>query len=600
MAPGDVPDSRPLPLPEIAAALPDLPGVYRFFDRAGTLLYVGKAKSLRRRVRTYFGGRARLGPRIAKMVSEVARLETTITPTEDDALLLESDQIKARQPRYNILFRDDATYPYLKISGHRYARLLFFRGNPGAGCFGPFPNSRAVKESIRLLQRVFRLRTCSDAMLANRSRPCLLHQIGRCSAPCVGLIDEREYAQDAAAALAFMRGDSSAVTADLAAQMEQASAGRDYERAARLRDSINALAEVRHRSAVSGGAEDADFIGAHCAGGAGAVRLAAVRGGRMVGEIDFFATAAGDAAPADLISAFVGQHYGRHRMPARVVVMNCGLAAAALADQVETAGGRFIVAPRRAELERVRLCCTNAAAALAERGGGGRSLQLLADRIGGGPVGRFDCFDVSHSMGEKAVASCVVCIDGRMEKRLYRRMRLADSSGGDDCAGIREAVFRRYRRASSEPGALPDLVVVDGGAGQVGAAVEALAAAGAGGCRVLGIAKGAGRRPGCETLMTGDGQVVDLPPTDRGFHLLQNARDEAHRFALAYHRKRRDRSRRGSLLDDVEGVGPKLRRAILNEFGGLQGLRRAGTSDLTRIKGVGAELARRIYLALHR
>ena len=593
-----MPSSRPHPLHKKAAALPDRPGVYRFFDPAGTLLYVGKAKSLRRRVRTYFGGRARLGPRIAMMVSEVSRLETTITPTEDDALLLESDQIKSRQPRYNILFRDDATYPYLKISGHRYARLLFYRGNPGAGCFGPFPGVQAVRESIRLLQRAFRLRTCSDAMLANRSRPCMLYQIGRCSAPCVGLIEEREYAQDAAGALAFMRGDSSAVSADLAAQMEQASAGCDYERAARLRDSINALAEVRHRSAVSGGAADADFIGAHCDGSGGALRLAAVRGGRMVGEIDFFASGAGDAAPADLISAFVGQHYGRHRPPVRVVVMQCGLSAAALADQIEHIGVRFIVAPRGAELERVRLCCANAAAALADRGGG-QALALLARRIGMEKIGRFDCFDVSHSMGEKAVASCVVCIDGRMEKRLYRRMRLTASRGGDDCAGIREAVFRRYRQDRSSPGAPPDLVVVDGGAGQVGAAIKALAAAGAGACRVLGIAKGAGRRPGCETLMAGDGQVIDLPPTDRAFHLLQNARDEAHRFALAYHRKRRDRSRRQSLLDDVEGVGPKLRRAILNEFGGLQGLRRAGPSDLTRIKGVGAELARRIYLALH-
>ena len=592
-------DSAPQPLLAKAASLPDRPGVYRFFDRAGTLLYVGKAKSLRRRVRTYFGKRARLGPRVAMMVSEIDRLETTITPTEDDALLLESDQIKSLQPRYNILFRDDATYPYLRISAHRYPRLSFYRGRPGADCFGPFPSVWTVRESIRLLQRAFRLRTCSDAMLANRSRPCMLHQIGRCSAPCVGLIDERQYAADAAAAAAFMRGDSSAVSADLAAQMEQASSKRDYERAARLRDSINALAGVRHRSAVSGGAEHADFIGA-CRDDSGcALRLAAVRGGRMVGEIDFFASASGDVSPADLICAFVGQHYGRHRPPPRVVVMKCGLSASALAGLVESGGVRFIVAPRGDELERVRLCCANAAAALADRAGGGRALQLLARRIGGGAIGRIDCFDVSHSMGEKAVASCVTCIDGRMEKRLYRRMRLAAASGGDDYAGMREAVCRRYRQAGSNPGVLPDLVVVDGGAGQVRAAVAALASVGAGDCRVLGIAKGPDRRPGCETLVDGAGLVIEMAPTDQAMHLLQRVRDEAHRFALAYHRNRRDRDRRGSLLDRVEGVGPKLRRAILNEFGGLQGLRRAGVRDLTRIKGVGAELARRIYLALH-
>ncbi|MCY4324452.1 MAG: helix-hairpin-helix domain-containing protein, partial [Betaproteobacteria bacterium] len=329
-----------------------------------------------------------------------------------------------------------------------------------------------------------------------------------------------------------------------------------------------------------------------------AVRLAAVRGGRMVGESDFFASRLAEGAGvADLIGAFVGQHYGRHRPPPRVVIMQCGLSAAALAAQIEGRAPGFIVAPRGGERERVQLCCANAAAALAERDGG-REMQQLAGRIGIAQIGRFDCFDVSHSMGEKAVASCVVCIDGKMEKRLYRRMRLAAERGGDDCAGIREAVARRYRQAERQAATLPDLVVVDGGAGQVGAAVEALADA-AFSCRVLGIAKGPGRRPGCEKLICDDGQIIDLAPTDRAFRMLQNARDEAHRFALAYHRKRRDRSRRSSLLDDVEGVGPKLRRAILNEFGGLHGLRKAGPGDLTRIKGVGTELARRIYLALH-
>ena len=583
-----------------AAALPDKPGVYRFFDRADTLLYVGKARSLRKRVRSYFAGSSgRLAPRVAKMVSEVARLESTITPSEDDALLLESDQIKSRQPRYNILFRDDATYPYLKISGHRYPRLSFYRGKPGDDCFGPFPNAWAVRESVRLLQRAFRLRTCSDAMLANRSRPCMLHQIGRCSAPCVGLISAADYAKDAAAASAFMRGSSSTVSADLAEQMEAASAARDYERAARLRDSINALAGVRHRSAVSGGSGNADFIGAHRDASGCAVRLASVRWGRMVGEIDFFAPAAADLALADLICAFVGHHYGRHRPPPRVVVMKCGLSAATLAEQIEDGSTRFIVAARGGELERLRLCCANAAVALSERGRGAQALQQLARRVGLPRIGRFDCFDVSHSMGEKAVASCVVCINGRMEKKLYRRMRLAADLGGDDCAGIREAISRRYRQAAANPGALPDLVVVDGGVAQVSAAGQALAAAGAGNLPVLGIAKGPGRRPGCETLIAGDGQIIEMAPTERAFHLLQNARDEAHRFALAYHRARRDRSRSRSLLDDVEGVGPKLRRAILNEFGGLQGLRRAGPRDLTRIKGVGAELARRIYFALH-
>ncbi len=585
-----------------ARRLDDAPGTYRFYDAGGALLYVGKAKSLRKRVGSYFGAAAQKQPRTRLMAGRIDRIDVTVTPTEADALVLEHEQINSLKPRYNVYFRDDKSYPYLRITDHRYPRVASHRGKPDGGCHGPYPSAWAVGESVRVLQQAFRIRTCKDSDFATRTRPCLLHQIGRCSAPCVGLIGEKEYGADVDRARRFVRGGDGEVVAELTARMEEASGRRDYEEAARFRDSIKALADIRHESAVTGGAPEADFIGLHAGDGGVAVRLVAVRGGRCVGEIDFFPENADGVSADEVLGSFVAQHYRRHRLPARVVA-RCGLEPAALERLAGGGKARFVTRPQGGERKRVELACENAAAALRRRdlaaGEAAATLERLAGLLEIPPPARIDCIDVSHSMGEEAVASCVVCAGGVMDKRLYRRYRLRKAPGGDDYAGIRETVSRRYRGAGEDPSVLPGLVVIDGGAGQVSAVNEALDSLQAGQTPVLGIAKGPERKPGAETLITGHGEILEVPPADAAFRLLQRMRDEAHRFALAGHRRRRDRKRRASALEEIEGIGPSKRRALVNEFGGLQGLKRASVSDLSRIRGVGGELARRIYRALH-
>lgn len=597
-----MPDVRKLEtLRAQARSLPDEPGIYRFFSGTNKLLYIGKARSLRRRASSYFGRTDSASPRVRMMCARIARLEFTVTPTEGDALVLEHDQIKQLKPLYNVLFRDDKSYPYLRISSHAHPRISFHRGKPRDDCYGPFPSSWAVRESIRVLQRAFKLRTCADSMFNNRSRPCLLHQIGRCSAPCVGRVDVAQYAADVNAAQRFLRGRATEVSDELTARMEQAALAQDYEQAASLRDSINALAEIRHRSAVTGGAANADFIGLHTGEHGSAVRLTAVRDGHLVGEIDSFPENAEGVTADELLAAFVAQHYARQRPPERVVA-RCALHGGMLARLAGSAGGKFVTSPRGAERDRIELCERNAAAALARRSHDSAAacsrMARLAAKLNVARLERMECFDISHTMGEAAMAACTVCIAGKMDPSRYRRYRLRTAAGGDDCAGLRETLARRYRNARAEPSCLPDLVIVDGGTAQVGAAVRTLQELGAAQQAVLGIAKGAARRPGTETLITGEGEILELQPTDPAFLLLLQARDEAHRFALAGHRRRRDKSRRSSVLDTVEGIGPGRKKSLLGEFGGLGGLRNASVSDLARIRGVGEELARRIYQAL--
>ena len=578
------------------------PGVYRFYDAANTLLYVGKAKSLRKRVRTYFSTTKQQTPKLRLLANAICRIETTVTPTESDALVLEHEQIKTLRPRHNVMFRDDKSYPYVRLSNHAYPRLSSFRGKPGDDCYGPYPSGWAVRESIRVLQRVFQLRTCTDADFAQRTRPCLLHQIGKCSAPCVNAVSTEDYTAAVTNAHRFMQGDDDAVSADLATKMEAAAARQDYEQAARHRDSLQALADVRHRSAVTGGPPEADFIGLYQGQEGNSVHLSAVRSGRLVSDIDFFPENADGDCAADILTAFVAQHYDRHRAPARVI-LSCPGDAAALARLAGRPHTTVITRPQGRERERVAMATANAAAAVKSRSTSVSSAQTALKRLGDllqrPDLARVDCFDISHSMGEEAVAACVVCIAGTMQTKLYRRYRLRATAGGDDYGGMRETMERRYRTAVHDPSVLPDLVVVDGGAGQVSVAAATLAPLGGMDVTILGIAKGAKRTPGRETLLTADGEILDVPPADPAFRLLQRMRDEAHRFALAGHRKRRDKRRRGSVLEEVVGIGPALRRRLINEFGGLQGLRQASTTDLSRIKGLGTELAHRIYRALH-
>lgn len=587
--------------PAQAKRLPRAPGVYRFYDETGVLLYVGKASSLRARVMTYFQANAAKLPRNRLMVPRISRVEFTVTPTANDALLLEQEQIKGHGPRYNVLFRDDKSYPYLRISEHSHPRLALYRGKPRKDCHGPFANGWAVRESIRVLQRVFRLRTCTDSSFTSRTRPCLLHQIGQCSAPCVDHPDARSYAADVASARAFLAGAEREVTAALTTQMEAAAAREEFEDAARLRDSINALAEVRQLSAVTGGATEADFIAVYQGEAGTAVRLAAVRGARLVSELDFFPSNATDATADEVLAAFCTHHYAKHLVPRRVVVQS-HIEAAVLRQLLGAAQVTVVTHPRGNDRERLAMVARNAQQALATHGStraaADEALTQLGEVLGIPAPRRIDCFDVSHSTGEAAVASCVVCVAGQMESRLYRRFNLRTTTPGDDCGGMREAVARRYRTAPTDPQVVPELLLIDGGSAQV-AVVSATLADLAPHVPVLGIAKGAGRKPGLETLLTDAGELLELAPHTPAFRLLQRIRDEAHRFALDSHRKRRDRKRRGSKLEEVEGIGPQRRRQLINEFGGLAGLRKASPRDLSRIQGVGSELARRIYQALH-
>ena len=581
--------------------LPNTPGVYRFFDSEDKLLYVGKATSLKNRVRSYFQTNAMKMPRNQLMVPCIARLETTVTPTANDALLLEQDQIKSLEPKYNVLFRDDKSYPYLKVSKHKYPRLSLHRGIPDKGCHGPFANGWSVRESIRILQKIFLLRTCTDSNFASRTRPCLLHQIKQCSAPCVEHEDAVNYAQKVDEAKQFLAGNNTIVTKRLTKQMDDASKAQNYELAARLRDSIKALADVQQMSSVTGGATDADYITVVQSEVASVVRLAAVRGARIVSELNFFPKNANNASNEEIIIAFCSHHYTKHFVPSRIFV-NTNLSPTAISQAVGSTNVNVITKPQKFDKERLAMVAQNAEVALAThsttQSSNAQALQELADELSMPPIKRIDCFDVSHTMGNQTSASCVVCIDGQMENKRYKRFNIRSVDSGDDYAALQEAVMRRYKRSIVESLPLPDLVLIDGGIGQVNAVSKVFAQLGLD-VMLLGIAKGAERKPGLETLVTGDGELIDIAPVSLSFRLLQKIRDEAHRFALASHRHRRNKKSISSILDQIEGVGPQRRRLLINEFGGLAGLRKASPRDLTRIEGVGSQLARRIYQALH-
>ena len=574
--------------------LPPLPGVYRFVDGSGGALYVGKAANLKKRVASYFH-RTRRSPRIRLMLEAARDLEVTVAASEHAALLLENSLIKALRPRYNILFRDDKSYPRLRLTAHAYPRLMFARGEAKDGAsFGPFPDSGAVRETINMLQRVFRLRTCADSVFMNRARPCLLHGIGRCSAPCVNAVPPAQYAADVRGAKTLLAGDGRGVEADLRARMESASAQREYEKAAALRDRLRALAVMRARHFVDDpDAADADYVGAHCEDGGACVNVVMVRGGRRLGERRFFSQSAPSATAAETLAAFIGQHYGGMENPPVVV-------AAARPDPLPPESLRVILSPRGAQKRRACEAAQNAAVALAmrrsKRDAAEKKLRALGERLQTPPPSRIECFDVSHSAGELPTAARVVFIDGAPRVSEYRRYAIA-AKGGDDAAAIGEAAGRCYRRAVAENAPLPALLLIDGGAAQLRAARAALPKEAS--FPILAVAKGAGRKPGREKLIADDGEIFRLDAADPAFHLLLEVRDEAHRFAVDGHRRRRDKKRRTSVLEQIDGVGPKLRRALIGYFGGLRGLRAAGAAELIKIKGVSPRLAKRIYDSLH-
>jgi excinuclease ABC subunit C len=586
------------------ATLTDAPGVYRMLDVAGAVLYVGKAKNLKKRVSSYFQKTGH-SPRIALMLQQVAGMETTTTRSETEALILENTLIKKLKPKYNILFRDDKSYAYIGLSGGAFPRLFYHRGafEKKSHYFGPFPSGLAVRESIQLIQKTFLLRTCEEAVFAHRSRPCLLHQIHRCKGPCVGLVSAEEYGADVRLAELFLKGRHGEVIDGLTRQMEEAAAALHFEQAAVLRDQVKVLQAVLHRQYVSSTRDaDVDIVAAVAERGELCVNLAMVRGGLHLGDRAHFPQAGLEAGAEEGLGAFLAQHYAEHDPPARLILSPWPV------DDLPTSlhGG-----PARNEMERawLEMARNNALLALAARrqtqaraGSRLEALRLALD-LPEAPR-RIECFDISHTMGEGTVASCVVCVDGAMKKGDYRRFNIAGITPGDDYAAMRQALTRRYEKVTlgSNEGetARPDLVLIDGGKGQHGVAREVFAELGLGDLASIGVAKGEERKPGLETLFVhGRDEPLELAMDNAGFHLIQEIRDEAHRFAIVGHRARRAKTRGKSALEDVAGIGPTRRRTLLAHFGGLDGVKAATVEDLCRVSGISRKLAEAIHKQLH-
>ncbi len=595
--------------------LTEFPGVYRMLDVDGRVLYVGKAKNLKKRVASYFREN-HPSPRIALMVAQIASVETTVTRSEAEALLLENNLIKSLAPRYNILFRDDKSYPYIVITRDRYPRLGFYRGNTDrkADYFGPFPSTTAVRDSINLLQRMFRLRTCEDSVFSNRSRPCLLYQIKRCSAPCVDFIAPAIYAQDVQRASLFLQGRQQEVIGQLGEAMHQAATELAFERAAVYRDQIQSLRQIQDKQYVeSSKGEDVDIVVVVEEAGLLCVNLAMVRGGRHLGDKTQFPSNVGDSSPEEVLSAFLSQHYLIHPIPMRIYLNRVLPDSEAVNALAELAGRPVPVLEPRLTLHKVwvEMAEQNARLAIhARRNVLSRQasrLDALFECLGVEPEdseankqARIECFDISHTQGEATVASCVVYQGDGMRKSDYRRFNIQGIQPGDDYAAIRQVVLRRYEKVSSGESVAPALILIDGGKGQVNAALSALEELGLAHLPMLGVAKGEGRKPGLEKLIFADGrEPLQLAAEHPALNLIQEIRDEAHRFAISGHRARRSLTRRTSRLEEIAGIGPKRRKALISHFGGLQGISNAGIDQLTAVPGISRELARTIYTALH-
>ena len=595
------------------ADLPHLPGVYRMVSKDQVVLYVGKAIDLKKRVTSYFQKPAGLSPRIQLMVAQVASVETTVTRSESEALLLENNLIKSLSPRYNIVFRDDKSYPYLTLSGHQYPRLGFHRGalDKRHQYYGPFPGAGAVRESIQLLQKVFRIRNCEDSVFANRSRPCLMHQIRRCTAPCVGAITEAEYALDIRSATLFLSGKEDEVVDTLITRMNAASEAQHYEDAALHRDQVAALRAVREKQYVSDvGGRDADVIACARAGGVTCVNLVMIRGGRHLGDHNHFPKHADAVDEDQVIEAFISQHYQHHGVPPLILarLRNDENDADELATMLgEHAGHKVQIitrptGPRRVWLEMAEKNAQIGAAHTASLQANQEARLAALQQALGLPetAQRFECFDISHTMGEATVASCVVYDQSAMQKGDYRRFNITTPVAGDDYGAMREVLQRRYRRLVAGEGKMPDVVLIDGGKGQLGIACEVMEELGISEVTLVGVAKGEDRKAGLEALwIPGREAPYLLGPEHAGLHLVQQIRDEAHRFAITGHRARRGKARSQSPLENINGVGAKRRQALLAHFGGLRGLQAASVDELAQIEGISRALAEKIYHELH-
>jgi len=586
-------------------ALPAKPGVYRMLASDDTILYVGKARHLRNRVSSYFQGRAH-AEKTQALLAQVARVEITVTASETEALLLEYNLIKQHRPRYNVLLKDDKSFPYIHLTAHEYPRLAYYRGAgkvPGR-FFGPYPNSVAARETLQLLQKLFRLRPCEDTYFANRSRPCLQYQIGRCSAPCVGLVSREAYAQDIADAVQVLQGRNSELIAELGRRMETAAGQLQYESAARFRDQIAMLKQIQASQSVTriSGA-DIDAVAISGDGPEFCVSVVFVRGGRNLGSSNFFPKG-GLGGRREALAGFLAQYYLGREAPDEIVVGEMVEDAAVLEAALAQRAGRPV--PIRSSVRGTRarwlaMARTNAELGLqmkaASRAGIGEQLAALQQALGLAQLPRrLECFDVSHTMGESASASCVVFGPEGPLKSDYRRFNLKGITPGDDYAGMHQAVSRHFARVLKGEGAMPDVLLIDGGEGQLQAARDALAELGVAGPIAVGVAKGADRRAGQERLFLAarDAPLI-LGADSAALRLVQRVRDEAHRFAIAGHRKARSRNRLESFLEEIPGLGPAKRRELLKSFGGLQGVRQASVEDLAKVRGISRPLAERIF-----